>query len=181
MRRRASVLFVLLVLGAALYATTIVPLSVEKLTGLSTHVVDATAMSSRAQWNTDHTLIFTYTRFSVQRALKGQAPGIVLVRQLGGTVDGITQKVAGVRQWRPGDEAVLFLRPSSVGDGAMVVTGLMQGNFLVRRASDGTKYVSNGMPRLRQFQAAGEIENTTAEDRLRLDDLEAQVKKASRQ
>src|SRR5258705_4218168 len=107
-RHAAAFLFV----GVSLSATTIVPVSVERLTRQSTHIVEAQASQSWSQWNPQHSLIFTYTQFQVARALKGQAPAMIVVKQPGGSAEGYTQKVAGVRHWRTGDQAVLFLRPS---------------------------------------------------------------------
>ncbi len=148
---------VLLLAPILLFATTVVPMGVEALTHASSHVVEARATGSTSQWNPEHTFIFTYTRFEVTQALKGQTSSTITVRQIGGTVEGITQKVAGVRQWNPGDEAVLFLQPSPTADGTLVVTGLMQGNFLMRRTQAGHTYVSNGMPEAFEYQAgAGE-------------------------
>ena len=63
-----------LFLTALLSATTIVPVSVERLTRESSHIVEARASQSWSQWNSQHSLIFTYTRFQVARTLKGQAP-----------------------------------------------------------------------------------------------------------
>ncbi len=82
-----------------------------------------------------------------------------MVRQIGGTVEGITQKVAGVRHWSPGEDAVLFLQPSPAADGTLVVTGLMQGNFLMRRTRAGHTYVSRG-------------------NIMRLEELESRIQKA---
>jgi hypothetical protein len=145
---------------------------------MSTHVVEGKAVSSTSEWNADHTFIFTYTQFEVQKTLKGQAPNTVMVRQIGGTVDGITQKVAGVRHWRPGEEAVLFLQPSSTQDGALVVTGLMQGNFLMRHTPAGQTYVSNGMPEAFEYQAAAGEVTSYRGNTMRLEELESRIQKA---
>src|SRR6267378_8466305 len=133
-------------LTALLSATTIVPVSVERLTRESSHIVEGQASQSWSQWNSQHSIIFTYTRFQVIRALKGQAPLTIVVKQPGGSAEGYTQKVAGVRHWRTGDQAVLFLRPSQEMDGTLEVTGLMQGNFLVHKNATGETMVSNGVP-----------------------------------
>jgi hypothetical protein len=169
---------VLLAVPVLLSATTVVPMGVEALTRASSHVVEARATGSTSQWNPEHTFIFTYTRFEVTRTLKGHASKEILVRQIGGTVEGITQKVAGVRQWRSGDEAVLFLQPSPVADGTLIVTGLMQGNFLMRRTQAGRTYVSNGMPEAFEYQAAtGEV-TSYRRNTMRLDEIESRVQKA---
>src|SRR5438128_2736057 len=133
-----------MVLTLPLPATTIVPMSVEKLTKASTNVVVAQATDSWTEWNADHTLIFTITRFNVSQSLKGSADQTVTVRQMGGRAEHFEQKVAGVRRWAAGDQTVLFLRPSEAGDGAMAVTGLMQGDFRIVEAA-GKVVVSNGV------------------------------------
>ena len=168
----------LLAVPALLWATTVIPMDVEKLASLSTHIVEARAIEMTSQWNADHTLISTYTRFQVTRTLKGQTPATIMVRQLGGTVDGVSQRVAGVHQWRLGEEALLFLQPSSIPDGALVVTGLMQGNFLMRHTPQGVTYVSNGMPEASEYHAAtGEV-NQYRGSSLRLEELESRIQKA---
>jgi hypothetical protein len=176
--KRVSVFLLSLALPVVMYATTVIPMGVEKLASVSTHIVEARAVQSASQWNTEHTLILTYTQFEVTRTLKGQVPATFMVRQLGGTVDRITQKVAGVRHWRPGEEAVLFLQPSSIADGALVVTGLMQGNFLMRHTPQGQTFVSNGMPEASELRAAsGEVTGYRGSN-LRLKDLESRIQKA---
>ena len=177
---KRALLIATIAVSATLWATTVIPMSVEKLAAGSTHIVEARAVKSSSQWNADHTLIFTYTEFTVTRTLKGQLPATILVRQLGGTVEGITQKVAGVRHWRPGEEAVLFLQPSSIPDGAMVVTGLMQGNFLMRRTASGVTYVSNGMPEASEYHISSGAATTYRGKTMGLDELESRIQKAVR-
>src|SRR5947209_3091754 len=122
-------------------------MSVEDLTRASTNVVVAQAVESRTEWNADKTMIFTITTFQVSESLKGQVPRTIAVRQMGGRVPHYEQKVAGVRHWQAGDQAVLFLHPSVAGDGTMAVTALMQGDFRVVQAADqpGKSSVSNGI------------------------------------
>jgi hypothetical protein len=173
-------LFCLMLAVPFVSSTTVVPLSVERLTQISTHVVEGRATESWSQWNPAHTVISTYTKFQVLRTLKGQAPEVVVVRQLGGRVEGINQRVAGVRAWRTGEQAVLFLRPDSLPNGGYVVTGLMQGNFLVRRDAKGEIQVSNSMSGVSSYQAAtGQISDYKGRE-MRLQDLESRVQKAVR-
>jgi hypothetical protein len=169
---------VLLLVPTILWATTVIPLSVEKLASLSSHVIEGRAIASTSQWNAEHTLIFTYTQFAVTRTLKGQAPATVMVRQLGGTVDGVTQKVSGVHQIRVGDESLLFLQPSQLADGALVITGLMQGNFVMRHTPEGKTVVSNGMPEASEYRpSTGQVTSYRGSN-LRLEELESRVQKA---
>ncbi len=133
-------------IAPALRATSIVPMSVEQLTAAAQMVVEGRALEQWSQWGSSDHLIYTYTRFAVSSTLKGSAPHTIVVRQMGGTAGGYTQIVSGVRHWQPGDEAVLFLRPSVANDGSLAVVGLMQGNFRVVRAADGSVTAGNGVP-----------------------------------
>lgn len=153
-----SIVFLLCVLFACvplLSATSMVPMSVETLTEKAILVAEGEATGSWAQWNAEHTLIYTYTEFRVTQALKGSAPARLVVKQLGGTVGDTTQHVSGVRYWVPGEESVLFLRPSEAGDSTHVVVGLVQGNFRMQRLESGEVRVSNGVPEVQWLNAAG--------------------------
>jgi hypothetical protein len=168
-----------LFLTSLLCATTIVPVSVERLTRESSHIVEGQATESWSQWNPQHSLIFTYTRFQVARALKGQVPVTIVVKQPGGSAEGYTQKVAGVRHWRSGDQAVLFLRPSQERDGSLEVTGLMQGNFLVHKSDTGETMVSNGVPEVSAYQASSHAVTQYRGSGMRLDELESRIQKVA--
>ena len=130
---------------ASATATTVIPMSVEKLTQLSTHVIVGHAVKSWSAWNAKHTMIQTYTQFNVDTSLKGSNENTLTVKQPGGSADGYTQHVAGVRSWSAGESAVLFLQPSGDHDGTFVVTGLVQGDFRVRRLASGAAIVDNGV------------------------------------
>ena len=92
-----------------------------------------------------------------------------------------TQKVAGVRHWRSGDQAVLFLRPSQESDGTLEVTGLMQGNFIVHKNATGETMVSNGVPDVSAYQASSNAVTQYRGSGMRLDELESRVRKATKQ
>jgi hypothetical protein len=174
-------LLLALVLAMVATATTVVPMSMEALTAASTHVVEGVPLRTWSQWNPQHTLILTYTKFQVQRALKGRAPAIVIVKQLGGIVGTTVQKVAGVRRLEPGERAVLFLRPGDLNDGTLVITGLMQGNFSVQTAQNGSQIVTNGMPDVSAYSVSTREVTPYQGNRLRLDELESRVQKAVQQ
>jgi hypothetical protein len=166
-------------LTATLSATTLVPVSVERLTQVSTHVLEGRAQSTWSAWNQQHSMIYTYTRFTVGRTLKGQAPATVVVKQLGGTVGNTRQRVAGVRYWQAAEEAVLFLRPAEELDGTMVVTGMVQGNFLISRSASGVT-VSNGSPGTMAYNPAQRRMTEFQGKHMTLDELETRVQKAVR-
>ena len=129
---------------SSLHATTVFPMSVERLTDISSDVVVAHAVKSWSVWNAQHTIIVTYTQFAVDNRLKGSAGDIVTVKTPGGSAEGYTQQVAGVRPWSAGESSMLFLRPSQSRD-ALVVSGLIQGDFRIRRSASGAMVADNGL------------------------------------
>jgi hypothetical protein len=182
--KRFLIPIALLVFFSAAGATTIVPMSVEKLTDVSSDVVVAHATKTWSQWNAQHTMISTYTQFSVDSHLKGTSGSTLTVKQPGGSAEGYTQHVAGVRPWTAGESAVLFLRPSSGNDGTFVVSGLMQGNFRVRRAASGAAIADNGVEAptkhiaddVQSFDPESQSLTPYSGNRMNLDELERRVR-----
>ena len=160
--------------------TTVRPVTVEQLTAGSTHVVVATAEGSYSAWDVGHNAIYTYTTFLINKALKGQfAHSTFVVKQFGGEVGNTVSRRIGVRQFTAGEQSVLFLFPSPNGDGTMLVTGLMQGRFAVRR-SGGSATVSNGLPLPGRAAAIYEVGAPVLEPyRMPLDTLEQRVRNAA--
>ena len=144
-RMLGGMLVLCLVLGGTGRATTVVPLSVEDLTSTANVIVEARAVQSWTAWNAQRTIIYTYTRFAVDKTLKGRAGTQILVKQPGGVVGEIGQAVPGVRHFMDGEDVALFLRPSFDGDSALSIVGLMQGNFRFLRGNQGEVAVTNGV------------------------------------
>ena len=182
-RSLATAIAIVLISSLASMGTTIVPMSVERLTEASAHVVVVEAADSWTEWNADQTMVFTVTRFHVSENLKGEAGPTITVRQMGGRTAHYEQKVAGVRHWQTGDQAVLFLRPSEAGDGSLVVTGLMQGDFRVFHAADQSReaMVSNGVSGVHSYDPAGKTLSEYSGARMSLLDLKSRVKRAAQQ
>lgn len=174
--KRLLALTILLLVGLA-SATTVKPMSIEDLTTAASTVIEGKATESWSAWNPQHTLIYTFTRVRISKTLKGNNDGTILLKQLGGSAGGYTQKVAGVHPLMTGDQAVLFLRPSEARDGTMVIVGLMQGNFHIEReAKSGSVVVNNGVNDVHQSTATGVTEYRGA--KLTLKQLEARVRRA---
>ena len=179
MRNRLLFIGTILFLAAVVAsATTVIPMSVDKITRLSTLVAEVRAVGSHSAWNAEHNNIYTYTEFQVTRVLKGTQPTKLVVKQLGGSVDGITEHVSGVRYWSNGEEAVLFLHPSTSNDGTHVVTGLMQGNFAVDRLASGEAVTGNGVPDVTSFDSGSGSLSSYRGARMTLRELESQVQRA---
>lgn len=184
MKKSLALVSAMVTISACMSATTIEPMSVECLTDISSDVVVAHAVSSRSQWNAQHTMIVTYTEFAVDKRLKGSSGAVITVKQPGGSAEGYTQRVAGVRPWSAGESAVLFLRPSPSNDGAFVVSGLMQGDFRVRRSVSGSAVADNGVD-MSTKEVGSEVESFNPSDRslapyrgnrMSLDELQARVR-----
>lgn len=168
---------VVLLVSLAAAATTIVPMSIERLARASTDVVLAESADSWTEWDASHKLIYTVTRFHVQRAIKGAPPTEIFVKQLGGSNGGYQQKVAGVRHWRSGEQRVLFLHPAESHDGRYVVTGLMQGNFAVK-TQESDPVVSNGIDGVESFDPQTRAVKAFRGSAMRLSRLAAAVRRA---
>ncbi len=163
---------------AAARATTVIPVSVEQMTRTASDVIEARALSSRSAWNPQHTLIYTYTSFLVTRTMKGQAAHTITVKQLGGSAEGYTQKVAGVHHPQAGEQALLFLRPSVAGDGTYVIVGLIQGYFRIYHAAGGDTMVSNGIGRVQALErGSGRTEEFTGSP-MTVNEAEARIRRA---
>ncbi|HWC16201.1 MAG TPA: hypothetical protein VG498_04275 [Terriglobales bacterium] len=182
--KKLSIFTSLVMLCASASATTIIPMSVERLTDISSDVVVAHATRSWSEWNNQHTMLVTYTQFTVDSRLKGAASATITVKQPGGSAEGYTQRVAGVRPWSAGESAVLFLKPSTSHDGTLVISGLMQGDFRVRRSSSGSVIADNGVEgttrqvsnNLESFNVSNGSVSPYTGNRMSLDELQRRVR-----
>jgi hypothetical protein len=69
--------------------------------------------------------IYSYCEVSVLRAVRGSPQAdTVVVRQRGGVVDGLAQKVSHVTMVEPGGEYLLFLRQDDSGSWAPLTKGV---------------------------------------------------------
>jgi hypothetical protein len=170
------IIFAVAFISITAFATTVIPATVERLTGQSTHVALARAIDSHALWDASHSRIYTLTRFQSERMMKGSLPATFTVKRLGGHLDGYNMKIAGVREWQPGDHAVLFLQPDL--DGTYIVTGLMQGDFRVARNPSGVLTVNNGIHGAKQLDVSGQMTDFQG-SHMSLTELEQRVRKAA--
>src|SRR5262245_44016999 len=114
-------------------ATTVEKLSLEEMTRRSKKIVVGRCISTESRWNEKNTLILTFSKFSVSEDLKGESSGSITVMTVGGTVNGVTQTVAGTPQFAADQEVVLFLEGTKSGQWQPV--GLSQGRYRILRES----------------------------------------------
>jgi len=166
-----------IVAGAGASATTLMHMSVARMTEAADAIVHAQCVASTTGWDAGE--IWTFTSFQTLEVWKGAAAGHITVRLLGGRAGNLTSSVTGVPHFQPGEEVVLFLQASGRGDYSIV--SWVQGTFRIQRdqrtgkqsAVQDTADFATFDPATRRFAANG-IRN------LPLDVLRAQVDAAQR-
>jgi hypothetical protein len=176
-KRPLGGLLALLLAAGLARATTVRPASIAHLTRRATLIVEVRAQDSWALWNPEHTLISTYTKFQLIKTLKGESAQQIVVKQPGGEVYPYAQRIPGVRPFQPGEETLLFLRPSPSGDGTWVVVSLTQGNFQLQRAPGGAIVTSNAVAEVEEIHQDGSLHGFQATN-LSLEELEERIREA---
>jgi hypothetical protein len=158
-------------------ASSIVARSVTELTNYSDVVVDGTVASVDCYWD-DQGRIWTRAVVTVRSALKGAPAEELIVRQLGGELDGLHMRVEGALQLTPGERLVLF---AQAHEGAYLPTLLSYSAFVVE-GEDAKAPLRHASRELSFFrESATGLAAVEAEDLAlptRLDELTAQVRAA---
>jgi len=153
----------LLICCRAVRATTLERMPLARMVQAAQVIVRARCVSNSTAWDAGE--IWTHTTFKVEEAWKSpsgsQLPGTIAVRLLGGTVGALTSHVSGVPRFRPGEDVLIFLEPTSRGD--FSVAGWAQGTFRIRRdprsgertVTQDTAAFATFNPRSRRFEATG--------------------------
>jgi hypothetical protein len=137
------------VLPSVAGATIMVPLSVEQMTREADVVVHGRVVTQQAVWDDKHDRIYTHTTLEVIEPIHSAGaspPGKVLVRSLGGELDGVGLAVSGTPKFAIGEEAVLFLRRDPKIEGAYQVIGMNQGKFRIEREPGTNKVTAVANP-----------------------------------
>jgi hypothetical protein len=172
MLRRATFMLlgcVLLVVSTASWATIVRPFTLRGLATEAHEVVRGEVVDQEVLYDAWWDRVYTHTTVRVAEAIGGDVrPGdLIVVRQLGGELDGLETILIGTADFTLGDDVVLFTRT----DGALhYLVGMAQGSYFVVAAEDGRETVTRslgalGMPPLPQ--PAGRL----APNRTTLDDL----------
>jgi hypothetical protein len=94
------------------------PATIQERARGAERVVVATVAEATARYETNEfgdQLIVTHARLQVEEDVKGRG-GPATLRLEGGTVNGITLRVASLPTLAPGERAVFFLTPSGTGE-----------------------------------------------------------------
>ena len=166
----AWLVFATFVLASAPAAATL--LRSFDLTGLSREahvVVRGKVFSQEDRWNEERTKIYRYSTVEVLERVKSERVAArIVVKQIGGTVDGMTMSVPGTADLRAGEEVVLFLRT----DGRYhYLVGMHQGKYGVRRDASGVWVTREPLPRVTAAAAVAKEVRPAPAERLTLSDL----------
>ncbi|HEX2061229.1 MAG TPA: PKD domain-containing protein [Thermoanaerobaculia bacterium] len=126
---------VFFLLTVAAHATTIVLPTDEQLIAKAPVIVDGTVLSSSAVERDGR--IWTETRLSVARRLKGEAADIITIHELGGIAGERITKIFGTPEFEEGERVLLFLEPNPRGGYRTV--DLFIGKFEEAETMDGQR------------------------------------------
>ena len=130
-RRSLIVVGLLFALALPLSASQFVDLPFEQVVNESQYIVRGTIGQTWSAWDDAHEVIYTYATINVRRHFGEAGPATLMIREVGGTVDGYTMDAIGFPVLRSGEDVVLML--SRWEDGADYrIHAFNQGKYLVR-------------------------------------------------
>lgn len=129
--RLISILLVLL-LPAALHATTVERLSFDQLVAKARSIVVGQVRRVDTRWSDDGKLILTAYTIEVQETLKGESAGTLTVTTIGGRIGNLIMHVAGMPAFDINERAVVFVEKAGAHN---AVLGLGQGKFSIENGT----------------------------------------------
>ncbi len=133
LRRTLSLAILVVALALPLSASQFANIPFDQLARESALIVRGEITQTWSAWDDAHEVIYTYATLRVTRYFGETAgPDTLLVREVGGTVDGYRQEAIGFPELRRGEQVVLFL---SLWEGRSDyrIHAYNQGKFLVRQ------------------------------------------------
>jgi hypothetical protein len=128
--------------GPAL-ASTFLKVDIQDLKKTSEAVIRGNVVEVRSFWNAEGTMIFTEAAIDVTERLHGHPDDLLVVRTVGGTVDGYTVEMEGAPQFREGEQIVAFI--ARWDDGVPMVAGYAGGISRVRKDNLGQLVLHGGL------------------------------------
>ena len=119
-----------LMLAATAEGASVVELSLPAHIAQSTAVIEARVDSARAVVGKPNGATNTLTTLRIERVLQGEAPASITIRQIGGTLEGITTAVPGDAKFEVGAKVLVFVRKWD--DGFWYLTALTQSVYLIK-------------------------------------------------
>lgn len=137
-----------MVLSAATsLATTFVNRPLGEVVKGSHLIVKGRAGDSYSDWAKDGSrALYTYTHFTISDILKGELKETrILLRQPGGSKDGMEMSVPGAANFAPDEDVVVLLGKKEESDGSYHVPGLATGKYDVKTGPNGEPVLVNAM------------------------------------
>jgi hypothetical protein len=133
-RRSLSLVTLFLIVSALpLSASQFIEQPFDQVAREATFAVRGAVVDTWSAWNDAHDVIYTYATLRVSRYFGENAgPDTLVVREVGGTVDGYTQEAIGFPAIRRGEQVVLFLSEWD-GSSDYRIHAFNQGKYLVRQ------------------------------------------------
>jgi hypothetical protein len=132
MRRSLIVISLLLALAVPLSASQFIEMPFDQVARQATYAVRGQVADTWSAWDAGHEVIYTYATVRVSRYFGESAgPDTLVVREVGGTVDGYTQEAVGFPAIRRSEQVVLFLSEWE-NSSDFRIYAFNQGKYLVR-------------------------------------------------
>lgn len=150
MLRRALVILLgcaLAAVSTAAWATIVKPFTLRGLATEAHEVMRGEVIDEEVVYDAWWDRVYTHTVIRVDQAIGGHVrPGeVIVLRQLGGILDGLETRLVGTTDFTLGDEIVLFTRT----DGALhYLVGMSQGSYFVLRDNAGKATVTRDLGHL---------------------------------
>lgn len=163
--QRAFLFLLLLTTSASLAAaTTVLDVPLDELAKTSPAIVEGVVTARKTQRTKDRRFE-TLTTLRVTRSHKGEIPAQIVIKQHGGTLDGVTHAIPGDATFAEGEEVLVFLEPSAVTKGTFILVGMAATKFRIERTGDGPVVIRDvGDLGLARRGPDGVIKATPAQD-----------------
>lgn len=129
-RRSLTLIALLLVVAIPMSASQFADVSFDQIARGSKYIVRGTVIDTFATWDDSRETIWTYATIRVNRYFgDATGPDTLVVRNIGGTVDGFTQEAIGFPELRRGEQLVVMLTEDG---NDLTINAFNKGKFLVR-------------------------------------------------
>ena len=130
-RRSFALVAVLLALAVPMSASQFVEQPFDQVARGAKFIVRAQVVDTFSAWDDSREVIYTYATLRVLRYFgETTGPDTLVIRNVGGTVDGYTQEAIGFPAVRRGENVVFML--SEDGEAVLQIHAYNQGKYLVR-------------------------------------------------
>lgn len=140
-RRSLALVALLLALAVPMTASQFTELPFDQVARESRYIVRGTVVDTWSAWDDSREVIYTYATLRVTRYFgDATGPDTLVVRNVGGSVDGYTQEAIGFPEIRRGENAVFML---SEQDSHLQIHAYNQGKYLVRERAGAEVLISD--------------------------------------